>query len=404
MLKNNHKKINIIEMGVILLLAMYYILPSASASYNFMLPIILGFGYVFFTLFNNPLSKEVVKYLFLIIFIAFLYAVLTDSVTISSANYIITRFLSKFYQMFMMFFPIFILERVQNFATRKQKFLLLGIIYAMIAYVFFLTLIELHINPDITRKWGEFAEASQSNIGNYYFVYAIPMIVTVCAMFFFRAKSVYAKIGLAAIIALLFYFLLMAQYTLALIVAFIGVVYQLFLNIHSQRTKIVAAIIAITLSVAIPPILNYAANHVPSENMATRLREVYNFFSSGDSSGYNLSSRMTLYTDSIIAFLKSPFWGNRSLSFDGHATFLTVLADLGLLGGIPFYYLYFHGKKRVCRIIDEYKWFTPVFVIMVAIGFTNPIHAALPLMITTWFIAPLTISLAQPQKGDFDYE
>ena len=126
--------------------------------------------------------------------------------------------------------------------------------------------------------------------------------------------------------------------------------------------------------------------------MSIRLYEIYYFLVGGDATGYNMDGRITLYTESIKAFLKSPFWGNRHLDFDGHATFLTVLSDLGLLGGIPFYYLYFSSRKRVRIIInDKGNYYGPVFLMLLLMGFTNPIHTALPLMYVVWFLVPLSI-------------
>ena len=101
---------------------------------------------------------------------------------------------------------------------------------------------------------------------------------------------------------------------------------------------------------------------------------------------------MELYKKSIIAFLHSPIWGNKSLDFYGHATFLVIPAMLGLLGAIPFYYVYFHSYKKIKKNLGKNaKQFMPIFTVLLFVGFTNPIDAALPLMFVTWFLAPLVI-------------
>lgn len=406
MLENN-KKMGIAEIGVILLFAMYYILPSVSATYNFKLPIMLGFVYAICTFFKKPIYNEVVKYLALIAFVAMLYALLTDtnSITVTGNNYFSLRFISKFYQIFMMFFPLFILNRVQTYATEKQKLFILAVMYVLIAYVLIVTLQELYVNPNVTRSWEDFSEKAQGNVGGYYFVYAIPIVITVCTMLIFKTKKVLLKVLLIALIIFQIFFLLMAQYTLSLIVTVAGMAYEIYVNIKYDRNKVIVLMIGVVLVISLPSILKFAAQRVPSEQMAVRLREVYSFFTAGDSSGYNLNSRLTLYKDTFLAFLNSPFWGNRYLDFDGHATFITVLADLGLLGGIPFYYMYFHAKKRASTIIsDNEKLFNPVFLVILLTGFTNPIHAALPLMLTAWFIAPMTVSMVYNIKGEVENE
>ena len=100
-----------------------------------------------------------------------------------------------------------------------------------------------------------------------------------------------------------------------------------------------------------------------------------------------------MYWQTIVAFVKSPIWGNRSLSIDGHATFLTVFADIGILGGGLFVYLYhitkkkmFLGEKREIR-----KVYATVFICLILMGLTNPIHSALPLAFTMWFFVPMLI-------------
>ena len=138
--------------------------------------------------------------------------------------------------------------------------------------------------------------------------------------------------------------------------------------------------------------------------MSIRLYEIYYFLIGGDTTGYNMQGRMTLYIDTVKAFLTSPILGNRSLDFDGHATFLTVLSDLGVLGGVPFYYLYFSSRKKVKKIInDRSESFKVIFVMLFLMGLTNPIHTALPLMYVVWFLAPLTIYMYREYEEEKIY-
>ena len=142
------------------------------------------------------------------------------------------------------------------------------------------------------------------------------------------------------------------------------------------------------------PIFRYISSNVKSAQISLRFRELANFFSSGDASGYNLEGRLTLYWETIKAFFASPLYGNRTLNFDGHATFLTILSDTGILGGIPFYILYFMTKKKIETIIeDTTRLFTIPFLMLVIMGLTNPIHAAYPVGFAIWFIAPLILSI-----------
>lgn len=63
------------------------------------------------------------------------------------------------------------------------------------------------------------------------------------------------------------------------------------------------------LAILSPWLFKMAASHVPSEQMSIRLYEIYYFLVGGDATGYNMDGRITLYTESIKAFLKSPVLG-----------------------------------------------------------------------------------------------
>lgn len=385
---------------IILIFACYYILPAVSAKYSFFIAIALGLGYVFLTAFQNKMkiSTTVVSYIVLIAVIAFLYMILTDASSIASdvTNRGMKRFMSKFYQMGMMFLPILFLKWAVSHASHTEKKIILAVSYFLIIYVIYITMKELIINPDITRAWGEFGESSTNNVANYYFVYAIPFIIALCTMIACRTKKNGIKILLIAAIVLQMYFLLLAQYTLSALISIVGICMEVYINSNRGQKRVALCLGFVLLGIASPWIVRFAASHVPSEQMSIRLYEIYYFLIGGDTTGYNMQGRMTLYIDTVKAFFASPIWGNRSLDFDGHATFLTVLSDLGVLGGVPFYYLYFSSRKKVKKIInDRSRSFKVIFVMLFLMGLTNPIHAALPLMYVVWFLVPLTIKTYQ---------
>ena len=318
-----------------------------------------------------------------------------DAADISStaSNLFLKKFYSKFYQLFMMFFPLYLLKIVRLKATNHQKNILIIMIFLLILYVEMTTRTALEINANVTRSWGNYSDELRSqNIGHYGFVYSIPAVITFMLIAFFRYRSVLIKLIIVMLIVTQMGFLLIAQYTLAVFATIIGM--SLFLMIHYSGSKkiVIICMVMICLLPVVPSLIKLAADAVPSESMSIRLYEVYSLFTIGDGSGYNLSGRMELYGKSIIAFLRSPIWGNRSLDFYGHATFLVIPAMLGLLGAIPFYYIYFHSYKKIKKSLRENgQQFMPIFAILLFVGFTNPIDAALPLMFVTWFLTPLVI-------------
>ena len=394
----------------ILFFASYYIVPAVSVSFNIMLALLGGFFYVILTVFQKGmvLSKNVLIYILLSVYIALLYVVLTDSVTIStaSANLGVKRFLSEFYQLSMMFLPLLFLRWTTEKATKFEIKIIVIVSYAMIAYILFLTIQALFIDPDITRHWEDFAEASTSNIANYNFVYAIPFILVFCTMICCKTKKVIYKLIMIGLIVYQMYFLLLSQYTLSVIISVIGMCLMIYFSSKGSSKKRLLVIICLAIFVfMLPTIIKFAALNVPSEQMRTRLNEVYNFFVGGDATGYNMNGRMTIYSETFKSFLFSPIWGNRQISVKGHATFLNILAYLGIIGSIPFFYLYFKARKIVHLLINEQKKeFTTFFIMLILMGLTNPINAALPLMYVVWFLVPISIKLYIEHKGNKKYE
>lgn len=390
-------KMGLLELALIIFISAYYILPSVSNNFPQVFILFAFMAYTVYICFKQLKESAYIIACFLIIaFIALMYTVLTDtdSISANATNYELKSFYSKLLQYFYMFFPAFLTFRIANSADLKQKKLLLTIISIMIVLVIILTIRELEINPNITRSWKDFDESSKNNVASYTFVYAIPIFISILVISFNKSNNGYIKLLIVLLGILSFVFLLRAQYTLALLIAVIGLLAGFIKTTKSSWLKLISIITVAIMLVFSGDILSFMASKVDSSQISLRLRELSDFFTSGDASGYNLGSRFNLYWKSILAFFASPIWGNRSLDFDGHATFLTVLSDTGILGGIPFYYLYFSMRKRIINVIcDHNNFFNVSFVMLVLMGLTNPIHAAFPVGFTVWFVVPLIIMI-----------
>ena len=132
------------------------------------------------------------------------------------------------------------------------------------------------------------------------------------------------------------------------------------------------------------------------EILNVRLEEMYNALSGKGSNlaGSDLYARLDLYWKSIRAFFHSPILGNRTLGFDPHSTFLSILADLGIMGGIIIYNLFSNSFKFMKSSLNTvYRFYTPLLCQILLMGFTNPIHSSPSIYIMLWFICPLLITL-----------
>lgn len=389
-----NKKMPILELVSIVLFSAYYLLPKFGGQFPFYIALALGILYVGYTALNHPkITKYALLCLFLFAWISALYVFTTKGSSISSDvdHFLIKRFLSKFHQLFFSFFPLLLLVETLQKADQKQRNFLLVSIGILLFYVMILTMREAIINPNIMREW-ETADELEGNTASYFFVYLVPILIAVAALFLLHCRQWGRKAVAIGAIAFLVAFLIAAQYTLALLITIIGIIFVILQSGTKRVYKVVVVLFLIIFMLFLPNILQFLINRISSEQMRIRLTELYNFFSAGDASGYNLSGRLGLYFDTFKAFLRSPIWGNYSIGFDGHATMLTVLADIGLLGGVPFYCFYFSGNRLVRHLIqDSDKMFLILFAMLLLMGFTNPIHAAFPLSFTVWFFAPLLL-------------
>lgn len=381
------------EVLLILYLFAAYLVPSFSLGSTTLLLLLLFVYCAYMTFVDKELLPIVSISVGLMLLLSLFYALLTDMTTISadSSNREIKVFLSTLYQYLSLYFPAFLFFRINRVATKGQKkiFAIAGIV--LMVYVIITTWTYLLENPDATRHWEDFNETSELNVANYTFVYAVPIIISAISIFMLKYRGVVRYLSLALVIVGIV-FLVNAQYTLAILIAIIGVLIQVFRHIKTTLYKTLFVLAFLAIAVFLPQILTYAIGVIPSEQVTIRLDEIRAFLTGQGASGYNLSSRLTLYGKAIVAFLKSPVWGNRHLDFNGHATFLTVLADTGILGGVPFYALLIsicrHMKKQLGAHQTQFGVIILMFVMM---GLTNPIHASLPLGLTTWFLAPLAI-------------
>ena len=393
----------LIDMAAMIFFSVYYVLPSVNGSFNRWLALFAGIGYfVYVFLKDRKVGISFISILAAVTVVAFAYLLLTETKTISesASNRFLKIFFSKFSQYFFMYLPGLLLIRVLKTANREQKKVLLVLLAALYAIVLYNTFTVILENPDAIRHWEEFADMEDENIGNYYFVYSVPIVIVGISVCMAKLKG-FRKVICLGMIAVLFLFLLQASYTLAILIAVLGFAMQIFLSFKSPVTKILFVVVAVIGAFFIPDVLLFISNNAASSNMAVRFRELYSFFTAGDTSGYNLNGRLTLYGRSIEAFLNSPITGNRRLDFDGHATCFTVLSDTGIIGGIPFYYLLFSMNKRMKALLSENaKNFLPAFFCLLLMGFSNPIHNSLSLAFAVWFIVPLIIDTLINKEGE----
>lgn len=389
------------EFFFVILCTMYFIIPESQIVMPFFGSLFLGLAYLLFLCASNKIKASIVfKFIFGISLVAFLCVTLNDSSSVGHdvANRGLKRFLSKSWQYSGMFFPLSILYRTIFNASLKQKKIILAItlICALLSIKTILDLIA--INPLAARNFGY--EKDVADVANFIAPYPFVYGMTFYALLFYvlgkqslpkKKMFKYISFGLFAFFA---YFLIKSQFTLALLTTFVSIMYMYYKNTNKRDTKVIIVLATLLTLFLMPLLLDFIISISP-EMLAQRFGEMKDFFDGKSANGddSDLMGRFMLYGKSIEAFLSSPLYGNRTLDFYGHATFLTIPADLGLLGAIPIFTMFVKAKKIVQYTLGNFGFiFVPFFFHLFIMGFTNPIHASLPIDYLLWFIVPLTIN------------
>lgn len=400
-----HSQLSWIEVCFIILLSAYYVLPSIAWTFN---PMIVFGGIFVYMVSIISIDKKLTPCFFTLLalctYLSFLFLILTDTNVISASveNYSLKRFYNKFSQLFLMLFMVFPLLRVLRKGNTKQKRIITIVAFLLCFQVIVETLVVLATNPELSRKWQEAKDLvieQNVNLANYYFVYIIPFLITIMGFIYIRIKKTYLRIFSIFVIIFLFYFLLQTQFTISLILSALSIAMVLWVYNSKPRNRVSIIFIFALLAFFFPQIILSLISLIDSQQITERLQDLYKFLYTNDVNEHSLDGRYILYKNALLAFLRSPFIGNRSLGFDPHSTLLTYFADLGILGGIPFMFLIWKFRNVVISSLKDKVLFKVSFILYLLLMTFNPIHASLPIAYGVWFLSPLVIE--QLEEGRY---
>lgn len=390
-----NKKLPTWEFIFICLCTVYFIVPTVHVLFPFYLILFVEIIYSLYLILTGKVSCRMLgKMALVILCLALFYTFLSDSASIDVfvSNRLLKRFISKLVQYSCMFFPLLFLKRIVETDSRKRAIFI--ILLSIVAYIYasipILRLIA--VNPLAARDFG--LEEAGNFIAPYPFVYGMTFVVVgsfICLLNAKQGSHVFKWVSLGVFIFSL-YFLYKSQFTLSVITSFITVIIIITNKLRSSGVRLVFLLTIVILLVLTPFILDYfVIPYVPSM-LASRFIEVRDFFLGNLHVESDMYGRFELYWRTIQAFISSPIIGNRTLDFDGHATYLMVWAQLGIFGGLCVFYLLFRAKSIVSYLLNDISYlYLPVFIHLLLNGFTNPIHASLQIYICVWFLVPLAI-------------
>jgi len=394
------------EFALIMLFIAYYTQYEFQEVYRFQVTFI-GTAYCFFLAFwKKDESKAIICGLFLILFITLCFLILTDTATIGNvSNRGIKIFVSKYSQFFQMSFPAVLFIRTMKCASINQikAFVFSGLLLCVLVSYSALKLTE--IDPEILHQTdASFAAELGFNIAGYYFIYSFCFIAITCLVIFKSVKNKLVRSFSLLLIAFSIYFLFKSQFSLSIVTTAISCFYFFFKFAKSQSTRLVLVFSCFVFILLAPAVFNTISNISSGMLIKERMSEMSQFFTTGKSNKESdLGIRLDLYWRSIKAFVSSPIWGNRHVDFDGHATWLTVPCDLGIIGAYPLYKLMTGCGQLISKYSQRYAaYMKPLFCQILLMGFTNPVHSAPSNFIMLWYLCPLAIILFLRQEKTYE--
>lgn len=389
----------LLELLFVICATIFYINFEMQAQFRLVAPFVF-IAYISYYIHVEPQLKcFAINLLILISLLVVLFLMLTDSTSIGNVS---NRFLkviyAKFSQWILVFFPILLFHRVYTIASKKQILLILGVglLNAIILVQTALKIIE--INPTLLHSMNaDRLKDANVNLQGFSFVYAFTFLSLTCYTCFKYTKNKWIKYLFFSLLLYSIYFMFASQFALCLVTTFISFIYlEYSISSRNNQKKILSIIGLSILILSLPYLLEFLINISNMEVLNVRLQEIHNVLigNSINSEKSDLNTRLNLYWKSIMAFLDSPIWGNRTLNFDPHATFLSILADLGILGGIIIYKLFSKSFDFMKTYLDAmFDFYKPLICQIIIMGFTNPIHSSPSNYIMLWFICPLLMKL-----------
>lgn len=385
-----------LEFAFIILACLYYSNFIVQSGFTYPM-IVASTSYVVYCFYKIPeYRKHIFWFMMMLILFSFLYLILTDtsSISVYASNRSIKRLVSKYSQFLLMFFPILMFYRTATTATRRQVYFLLGVILINLLLLVQTALKAVAVNQDILHRMNvESVEESGLTMSAYYFVYAFTFLVLIGIICFRNARIQLVR-WISLFLALFFlFFLFQAQFALSIVTCFISFLYLYYITTSNKSGRVIVVTILVIVVLLLPYMIRAIVSILPSNILSDRLMEIYGMITgeavSSDNDG---QYRLDLYWMCIKAFFSSPIIGNRTLPEDGHATLLTVPADIGIYGLVFLYVTFRNANLIVKRVVGINKiYFKPLMFQIILMGLTNPIHSSPSIYILLFFACPLII-------------
>ena len=401
-IQNNRKGLHIIELTVIILISFFYTNFEIQSTFLISATLLTTAYALYFGIKDAKLRKIAWGVVIGVSILSLMYLFLTDTQSVGDvSNRELKRFFSKYGQYMFMFFPVLMFYRTILFATKRQIMIILLVILTNSLIVANVAIQAASINAEILHT---FDQAAMEDVGlsfaGYYFVYAFTFLVLTGFIGYKYGSDKKIKYVSLALALFSFYFLIKAQFALSVVTTVASLVYFYNVTARDKSKGVLVIFFTIVFLLLLPLIIKFVVSISSSRILNDRLMEVYDGLTGENTTnGSDGQGRLELYWMTIQAFLSSPIVGNRTLPADGHATFLTLPADIGIFGAFFLYKLIKNLSSLIMDMMgDKSIFFKPLLFQIILMGFTNPIHTSPSIYIYLFYFCPIVIILYVKNK------
>ena len=396
----HNKKLPLLE----LLFIMYYAFLAINPKMNVQVPLInfllIELAYAVYIYYRDLSIRHLVStFLWCASIIALLFTFTTSIPYIGAnvPNREIKSLVTMCHYFFSLVFPILLTYRLLSCGSKIQKLIVLLFTTVVLFTIIQITWAELLVNERILKsQMAADLESDNALVGGYSFVCAGPILASSIFYAAIKCRQKLIKSGLFLLCGLLIVFLSKSMYSIALLAAVLGIASCFYAESNNRYKKLYLAAPFIVWFLA-PEILTFVINILDDGDTKLRMSELYYFFTTGDLGDDDLGARFNLYGRSLVAFIKSPIWGNFYLGFNPHSTAFEILASIGLLGFVPFYKMLEKSFTTTKKLLPSWS-ILPCLSSFGLMCLTNPIHASLPMNISLWLVAPLLYDVINQNK------
>lgn len=285
--------------------------------------------------------------------------------------------------------PIILVYVINYFSTRTKK-KLLRFIFLICFVGCCLSLIQLGKNPEISRLLagnqlqGEKEYYYKLGVGGYGFVFSVAFLSYGAIRWTIFSKTTFSRIFLLFFLALSYYFVIVASYTLAILLAISLACWGLLFRFGPSSKAVIVCFLLVVLIVLGKPILEFFAHIATSLNLEWVARRFTQLLTSLQEDSFSSLRRVELYTMSLRSFLSNPLFGGAS--WGGHSSILDAFAKYGL-GGICFLWILVSGISIIHKSLNikQLPMFFASFIIFCIIDTCS----VMQIPVVVFFVVPL---------------